>query len=226
MPSGLSLGSSGYFGGWRLLGTLDRLPGGVGLVGLGPLAAAGLAVLLSRRDRLVLALAAGTGMLLLLPLVLKYDPYPKDLVRLEGHARNLALFALLVALVGVRLADLRSAHWRYTAGAALVGLIVWPTIAAPVRHLSRALVNGVELGNAQPTQDVSSLDTVQPRFVLRSVPSDGIAAFIRNNTTAKTRVFSPEPLQMTWVTGRSNAMGYAGLVHLSPRRGPQYWDVP
>ncbi len=225
VPSGLSLGTSEYFGGWRLLGTLDRLPGGVGLVGLGPLAVAGLAALLCRRDRFVLALAAGAVMLLLVPLVLKYDPVPRDMVRLEGHARNLALFALLIALVGLRMADLRSARWRYTAGAALVGLIVWPTIAAPVHHLSLALVNGIELANAQPKQQVSGINAVQRRFVLRSVPSDGIAAFIRDNTTAETRVFSPEPLQMTYVTGRPNAIGYAGLVHLGARRGPQYHDV-
>ena len=224
-PSGLSLGTGEYFGGWRLLGTLDRLPGGIGLIGLGPLAVAGLAVLLSRRDRLVLALAAGTSMLLLVTLILKYDLYPRDLVRLEGHARNLALFALLIALVGVRLADLRSARWRYTAGAALVGLIVWPTIAAPVQHLSLALANGVELANAQPKQYVSSANVARRRFVLSRTPSDGVAAYIRANTAVDARVFSPNPDQMNFATGRPNAMGFAGHVHLLRRQGPQYHDV-
>ena len=151
VPSGLSLGTSEVFGFWRLLGTLDQLPGGIGLVGLGPLAAASLAALLARRDRLVLALAAGTGMLLLVPLVLEYDPVPKDLSRLEGHARNLSMFALLIALA-IRLAALRSARWRYAASAAIVALITWPTIVAPVRHVGLAVGNGVELANAQPKQ--------------------------------------------------------------------------
>ena len=101
--SGLSLGISEDFGGWRLLGTLDRLPGGVAILGLGPLAVAGIAVLLARRDRLVLALAAGTVPLLLASLLLYYEPFPYDFTRIEGHARNFALFALLIAL-SVRLA--------------------------------------------------------------------------------------------------------------------------
>ena len=109
VPSGMSLGGNEYFGGWRLLGTLDRSPGGIGLVGLGPLAVAGAALLLAQRDRLVQALAAGTGLLLLASLPLNYEPQPADIVRIEGHARNFALLALLLAL-SVRLADLRSAR--------------------------------------------------------------------------------------------------------------------
>ena len=88
-PSGISLGTSEYFGGWRLLGTLDRLPGGVGILGLGPLAVTVVAVLLARRNRLVQVLAAGTGLLLLASLLLTYEPAPFDLVRLEGHGAQL-----------------------------------------------------------------------------------------------------------------------------------------
>ena len=141
VPLGMSLGGNEYVEGRRLLGTFERLPGGIGILGLGPLAVAVAAVLLARRDRLVLALAAGTGLLLLASLLLNYEPKPRDIVRLEGHARNFALFALLVAL-GVRLAGLRSARWRHAAGALLVGLIVWPTIVAPVRNLGLAVGNG------------------------------------------------------------------------------------
>ena len=117
VTSGLSLGGNEHVEGWRLLGTLDRLPGGVALLGLGPLIVAAVAVLLARRDRLVWALAAGTGLLLLAALLLNYEPAPLDIVRIEGHARNFALFALLIAL-GVRLARLRPARLRYAAGAA------------------------------------------------------------------------------------------------------------
>ena len=47
--------------GWSLLGTLHQLPGSVALLAPGSLAVAGMAVLLARRDRLVLALAGGGG---------------------------------------------------------------------------------------------------------------------------------------------------------------------
>ncbi len=216
VTSGISLGTSEYFGGWRLLGTLDRLPGGVGIVGLGPLAVTVVAVLLARRNRLVQVLAAGTGALLLASLLLTYEPAPFDLVRLEGHARNFALFALLIAL-GVRLASLRPARWRYAAGAVLVGLIVWPTIAAPVRTLGLAIGNGIDLANAQQTPG--------KRYVLEHVPSDRITTYIRSNTAVDARVFSPYSHQMTFNTGRPNASGFGGLVHLKRGYGPAYRDV-
>ena len=216
-PSGISLGTSEYFGGWRLLGTLDRLPGGVGILGLGPLAVTVVAVLLARRNRLVQVLAAGTGLLLLASLLLTYEPAPFDLVRLEGHARNFALFALLVAL-SVRLAGLESARWRYAAGALLVGLIVWPTIVAPVRNLGLAIGNGIDLANAQQAPG-------QRRHVLESIPSDRIAAYILNHTAVDARVFSPHPHEITYATGRPNASGFGGLVHLKRGYGPAYRDV-
>ena len=219
--SGMSLGGNEYFEGWRLLGTLDRLPGGLGILGLGPLAVAGIAALLARRDRLVLALAVGAGVLLLAMLLLNYEPRPRDIVRIEGHARNFALFALLLAL-GVRLAGLRPARWRYAVGAAVVALVVWPTITSPVRNLGLAIGNGVELANAQRTRQAPG----KRRHVLESIPSDRIADYIRNNTAVEARVFSPHPHQMTYTTGRPNASGLVGLVHLFPTQGPEYRDVP
>ena len=216
VTSGLSLGTNERFGGWRLLGALDRLPGGVGLLGLGPLAVVGAAVLLARRDRLVQALAAGTGILLLASLLLNYEPFPFDLVRLEGHARNFALFALLLAL-GSRLAGLRSVRWRYATGAAIVALVTWPTIIAPVRNLGLVIGNGIDLANAQQTPG--------KRYVLEHLPSDRVAAYIRNNTAVDARVFSPHPNSMTFATGRPNASGFAGLVHLQSKEGPAYRDV-
>ncbi len=219
VSSGFSLGTSEYFGSWRLLGGLDRLPGGVALLGLGPLAVAGVALLLAWRDRLVQALAAGTGALLLVTLLLTYAPQRWDILRLEGDARNLALLALLLALSG-RLASLRPARWRYAAGAAVVALVVWPTVAEPVRNVGQSVGNGIELANAQRTQQ-----TPGTRFVLESLPSDRIAAYIRSHTAANARVFSPHPESMTFATGRPNASGFAGLVHLIPVDGPEYRDV-
>ena len=223
VSSGLALGTSEFFGGWRLLGTLDRLPGGVGILGLGPLAVAGVALVLARRDRVVLALAAGTSSLLLASLLLSYEPVPWDLVRLEGHARNFALFALLIAL-GTRLTTLPTARWRYAAGAAVVALVTWPTIIVPARTIGFAIGNGVELANAQQMQRAPGAH-FKWRYKLKSIPSDRIAAYIRNNTSVDTRVFSPHPRLTTFTTGRPNASGFAGLVHLQPSKGPEYGDV-
>ena len=83
--------------------------------------------ILARRDRLVVALAAGTGLLLLAWLVLSFPPAPWVLSRLAGHARNLALVALLLALAA-HLSGLGPTRWRYVAGVLLAGLIVWPTV--------------------------------------------------------------------------------------------------
>ena len=218
VPSGLSLGWNGYFS-WTLLGTVERLPGGVGLAGLGPLAAASAALLLARRDRLVQALAVGAGLLLLAYVMLRYEPATYDLNRITGQARNFALFALLIAL-GVRLADLRTARWRYAAGAALAVLIVWPTVAAPVRNLGMAVGRGIELANARRTQEESN-----ERFVIQPIPSAPIVDYIRGNTAVDARVFSPNAREMTFNTGRPNASGFAGLVHLIPFKGPEYLDV-
>ena len=220
--SGLSLGWNEHLGRWRLLGTFDQLPGGVGLLGLGPIAVAGAAVLLARRDRLVQALAVGTGLLVLTALLMNYGPNPADLARLEGHARNFALLALLLAL-GVHLAALQPARWRYAAGALLVGLIAWPTVAGTVRYIGLAVGDGVELVNAQPPQQPNKY--FEGRFRLKSLPSDRIANYIRNNTAVDARVFSPYPDSMTYATGRPNASGFAGLVHLKPRDGPEYRDA-
>ena len=103
-PSGLALAWDLNPRHWEALGTFDARPGGIGLLGLGPIAVAGVAVLLARRDRLVVTLAAGAGLLLLAWLVLSFPPAPWVLSRLAGHARNLALVALLLALA-VRLSE-------------------------------------------------------------------------------------------------------------------------
>ena len=222
VASGLSLGWNEHLGRWRLLGTFDRLPGGMGILGLGPLAVAGAAVLLAWRERLVKALAAASGFLLLAALPLSYEPLPRDLVRFEGHARNFALLALLLAL-GIRLTGLTRARWRYAAGAAVFALIIWPTAAAPARNLGLAVGSGFELANAQPPQQRRSF--FEGRFSLKSLPSDRIASYIHNNTAVDARMFSPYPDSMTYATGRPNASGFAGLIHLFSTRGPEYQDV-
>ncbi|MCY3800463.1 MAG: hypothetical protein OXG46_02680 [Chloroflexi bacterium] len=221
-PIGLSLERSEYSGGLRLLGSLDRLPGGVGVLWLGPLAAATAAVLLARRERLVWALAVGAGLLALASLLLNYEPKPRDIIRIEGHARNFALFALLIAL-SVRLAALRPERWRYAAGAMFVGLIVWPTIIVPVRNLGLAVGQGIEVANAGLAPRMTG-GWFAGRYRLPGLP-DRIKDYIRDNTAPGARVFSPRLDSMTFNTGRPNAYGFAGLTHLSVEQGPEYRDV-
>ena len=92
----------------RPFGVLDVHPGGVGTLGLGVVPVAVLAVLLAWRSQLVLALAAGSAVLFLAALVLQYEP-AGEVTRLDGHARNFALLALLVGL-SIRLHKL-SSNW-------------------------------------------------------------------------------------------------------------------
>ncbi|MCY3800481.1 MAG: hypothetical protein OXG46_02770 [Chloroflexi bacterium] len=223
--SGLAIGRNEYLGGWRLLGTLEQFPGGVGILSLGPLAVAGAAVLLARGDNLVRALAAGTCLLLLAAVPLVYEPVPGDVGRIEGHARNFALYAFLLAL-GIRLAGLRSRHWRYAAAAAVAAVVTWPTVAQPVRNVGVALGDGIELSNARPPlREQEAESHIKSRYALESLPSDRIAAYVRNNTPVEARVFSPHPSEMTYATGRPNASGFAGHVHLEYTHGPEFWDV-
>ena len=150
-------------------------------------------------------------------------PYQEDLVRIEGHARNFALLALLLAL-SVRLASVPAARWRYAAGALLVGLVIWPTVVAPVRNLGLAIGQGVEVANASWPQDPRAW--FEGRYPLRGLlPSDRIAAYIRDHSAVDARVFAPNTNSITFATGRPNASGFAGLLHLFPVEGPAYRDA-
>ena len=222
---------------WEALGTFDARPGGVGLLGLGPIVVAGIAVILARRDRLVVALAAGTGLLLLAWLVLSFPPAPWVLSRLAGHARNLALVALLLALAA-RLSGLGPTRWHYALAALLVGLIVWPTVAAPLRSLGQAVGSGVQLANAgwveRESLDQTTAESTQ-RFQLPTM-SERLARHIRDqppfylmrdHTPVDARVFTPEWPYWTasLATGRPNNAGFAGLGHLIYYTGPEYLDA-
>ena len=208
--------------GWRLLGELDPRPGGVGLLGVGPVALAGAAALLARRDRLVLALAIAASMLALAYIGLHYLPTPYDLGRVAGHARNFALVALLLAL-SARLTGLPP-RWRYAASGLLVVLIVWPTIVAPLRSLGQAIGQGGDLTNAgrEPRE------WMQGRYSLEGrLPSDRIAAYIRDHTPVDARVLTTEPpyTAVTFATGRPSAAGFVGHLHLANQVGAVYLDA-
>ena len=221
--SGLSFEGIRDLGSRRLLGSFDPRSGGVGVLGIGPVLVAGVAALLARRDRLVLALAMGAGALLLARLVLSYEPRQADLTRLDGHARNLALLALLLALSAC-LTGLRPARWRYAAGGLLVTLITWPTVAEPVRNLGQAIGHGVVVANAQAAPREPD-KRFQARFRLGPPPADGVAAYVRNQTAVDARVLSPHAARLTFATGRPNASGFAEHLHLFAMAGPGYLDA-
>ncbi|MCY4114244.1 MAG: hypothetical protein OXG33_09955 [Chloroflexi bacterium] len=225
--SGLSLSRSLDPGDWRLLGTFDRWPGGVALLGVGPVVVAGVAALLARRDRVVLALAAGSGLLALAWLALYHEPAPKDLDRVAGHARNLALVALLLAL-STRLTGL-GLRWRAAAAALFVGLIVWPTVVGPVRNVGLALGSGIQIANADG-MDEEPLASDGPesarRFQLPAM-SERLAARIRDHTSGEARVLATTPpyANVFLATGRPNAAGLAEQIHLNYVAGPEYLDA-
>ncbi|MCY3911651.1 MAG: hypothetical protein OXG43_00185 [Chloroflexi bacterium] len=225
--SGLTLSRSVESGDWRLLGAFDRRPGGVALLGVGPVVVAGVAALLARRDRLVLALAAGSGLLALAWLALYHAPAPNDLDRVAGHARNLALVALLLAL-STRLAGL-GLRWRCAAGVLLVGLVAWPTVVAPVRNVGLALGNGIQIANPSAMDD-KPLASDRPeslrRFQLPAM-SERLAAHIRDHTPVEARVLATTPpyANVFLATGRPNAAGLAEQIHLNYVAGPEYLDA-
>ncbi len=216
----LSFGWNTGLGDRRPLGFLDVLPGGVALLGLGPLLIAGLAVLLAWRERLVLALVAGSSAFLLAGIVLQYEP-ARDVTRLDGHARNFALLALLVAL-STRHSALRP-RTRYLFGTCFAVLILWPTIARPVHSIGLALSHGPRFDSATPGQPYVS--NLMRRYELRSLMSARIAEYVRINTDTHARILSPEPIGLTLSTGRPNAVGFPGHLHLHPTPGAEYMDA-
>ena len=203
---------------------MTQLDAGLGLLSLGSLVVAGIAVLIDRRNRLALAFAAATGAFLLAALVLRYDVAPHDIGRFDGHARNFALLALLLAL-SVRLADLRP-RWRHAAAALILVLVTWPTVAAPVRKLGLAVGHGVQIANAKPgAREFGDFFWWMGRYPLEQFPSDRIADWIRHHVDVDERVLSPTPYAMTIATGRPNASGFADFLHTRPYTGSGYLDA-
>lgn len=210
-----------------VIGGLEARPGGVGLLSLGPVAVAGAAAALARRDRLVLVLATGSALMVLAWLALDYPPRPQDLGRVAGHARNFALVALLLVL-SARLASLRSSRWRYAASALFALLVVWPTVAAPTIGLGRTLSHGVQLANAGwgwPAE-LAKDDSATLRRHPMSRMSSRLAAYIREHTDVNARVLDTSlNLAVLLNTGRSSHWGFAGLIQLTWRPGPEYQDA-
>ena len=210
---------------WQALGLLDVHPGGVGLLGVGPLAVAAAAVALARRDRVVVALAAGACLLAVAWLVLDYPPMRWDINRFAGHARNLALVALVLA-VATRLADLRPTRRRFVV--ALVAILVtWPTIVTPARTLGLAIGNGVQLANEGSVHDELPRwgEAASGRRFRMPAISDRLADYIRDHLAVDARVFAAGDWTVFLVTGRPNNAGFADVSHRTYRNGAEYLDV-
>lgn len=209
----------------RLWGSFQPMNGGIGVLSLGTIPVAAAALILAWRQRLVSTLILGSVVFVLATLTLQFSAFQFDVGRLDGHARNFALLALLVAL-GIRLQTLPW-RWRYAAAGALALLLVWPTIATPVLKTRLALDRGIQLANARPalpTDPVASLQHMG-RHVLAPFATGNVAAHIRTHTKADDRILSPNPIAMSVQTGRPSASGFAGHVHLFPFTGPDYEDA-
>ena len=198
---------------------------GIGLLKLGTIVVAGAAVVLSRCNRqLVFLLVGGSAAFLAAALMLRYEAAPYDIARFDGHARNFALLALLLAL-STRLAVF-SPRWRYAAAAAVFLLITWPTISTPVRRVGLAVTHGVEVANARPeSRRFDVWYWWMGRYVLDRFSSAPIAAWLRDHSGPEERVLSPTPFAMTVATGRPNAAGFAQILHARPTTGPEYLDA-
>ena len=214
-------------GGRHPLGTLvDLRAGGVGVLGLGVIPVAIVAVALAVRSRLVLALVGASCVFMIGAIILQYEPKQDDVTRLDGHARNFALLGFLIGLTD-RLATLRW-PWKHIVTVGVVILIVWPTVISAARGIHLALGRGVQLSNAQPEQYVSeAVDMGGPtgRYAIRPFTSDRISTYIREHTEVDARILSPSPHEMSVATGRPNASGFAGLTHLYARPGPAFLDA-
>ena len=220
--SGLSIGWIEDAASRRPFGSFGAGASGIGLLGLGPVIVALAAGLLARRNRLVLTLAIGSGAFMLAAFAVQYTIVPHDVYRFDGHARTLALVALLVSLSST-LQGL-SRRWRYTALAGFFVLAVWPTVAAPARTVAVALNRGVQVANASPEQREFD-GWLMGRYGLPHAASRSVLDYVRDHTPVDARVLSPRPQEFSIVTGRPNAAGFADLLHLRPKTGSEHNDA-
>ena len=221
--SALSLGWVEDTSARQPLATFTTLSGGLGLLGLGPLVLAGCAALLAGRDRFSLAMVAATGVFVVAGLTLQYETGQEDVTRLDGHARNFALLAAMLA-VSPRIWALRP-RWRWAAGAVIVGLVTWPTVVSPLRAIGPGLSQGVLLANAGLEAREVEVTGRWHREVYPRLRSARIAGYIQDHTDIEARILSPHPTAMSTATGRPNASGFIQAAHLRYEVGPEYQDA-
>ena len=220
--SGLSVGWNEDPASRNSLVGLDARAGSLGLLWLGPLPMLGLAMLLNRQSRLVVALAAGSFASLVGLFVLQYEHGQHDIVRFDGHARNFALLALLAA-TAQRLSALVP-RWRYLAAVAGILLVVWPTIAEPVQNLRVSLARRPQLANAQEGSEKFHNPYLNRTVIGRPLSAE-VASFVRDHTSVDERILSPAPNGVSIATGRPNASGLTRSLQFLYFEGPEYQDA-
>ena len=207
-----------------LIASFSQPGGGLGVVGLGPVAVTALAVLLGWRHRLALAFSLGSGVFLLAAFTLRYDLAAHDVVRFDGHARSFALLAVAIAACA-RLRSLRP-RWGHAAAWSVAALVVWPTIAGPVRGTGFQVSRGVHVANAEYGTERQGRAFGRTREAAHERPlRAGLAAHIRDRTPVDARILSPWPQIVSVTTGRANASGFMDFLHLLNLEGPEYLDA-
>ena len=220
--TGLSPGWNGDAVSRNPIVSTQVLAGGLGLLWFGPVPIAALAVLMNRRSRLVLALAGGSLASLLGLFMLQYEFGQHDTVRFDGHARNFALLAFLPA-AAYRLSVLRP-RWRHALVALGVLLVVWPTVAEPVRNLGISLTRRPQFANAQ--EDPQKFhNPYLNRTVIANPLSAEVARYIRMHTPVDARILSEAPNDLSIATGRPNASGLINALQYLYFEGPEYQDA-
>ena len=198
-------------------------PGGLGLLNIGTALVAGVACVLAFRNRLVLVLAGASLVFLIGALTLRYEAAPHDVARFDGHARNFALLAFVLALA-LRLAALPRLRGLGVA-AVVIGLVTWPTVAAPARSLGLAIGHGVQIANASSDEpEFGDWYWYMGRYSPEDQVPDELISWIRDHTSVSERILSPAPLAMTLATGRPNAAGFMRFPHARATYGPEYLD--
>ena len=220
--SGLSLSWIDDAGSRRPLAHFVSWSGGVGLLELGTVATIALALSLSCRNRLVQALTIASAVFLLSALTVHYKYAPHDIARLDGHARNFALFALLVA-IGVR-SNALPQRWRIASAILIVSLVAWPTAIAPARNIGFSLRHGPSLANADPRPS-ARVPAVLHRSAIQNSLSQVIVDHIRKRTAVDARILSPKPTEMSIATARPNSSGFLTFIQFKDIPGPEYLDA-
>ena len=203
------------------LASLERLPGNLGILGIGPLMLAGVVALGWRAGAMSLLLAAAGLAMWIASLFVDYEFSISDSLRLQGHFRNLLLIAAILVITYF-LARLKP--WpRKVAWAVLALLVVWPTVASSGADLWFALKSGPQF----------EIPTVETRRVQEGIMGrvelagdlGEVVPGIKDHLEADASILSPSPFRLSIASGRPAPYGYIGFTQYSGLRGPEYLDA-
>ncbi|MCY3800666.1 MAG: hypothetical protein OXG46_03725 [Chloroflexi bacterium] len=199
----------------------DRLPGNLGILGIGPLVLVAL-VAFGWRAGLMSLLLAGAGLAMwTVGLFVEYEFSSFDNLRLQGHFRNLLLIATIL-VIGYFLARLKRWPFRI-ACAALAVIVVWPTVAGSGANLWFAAKNGPQI--AIPTAETRRVHAgIMGRAELAGVPAE-LVSYIKDHLAGNASILSPNPMAISVASGRPSPYGYVDFTQYVGLRGPEYLDA-